>query len=177
MQKNIKNTGAIKIFQSKNWEISLDIKFEKENIWLTQKQIAEIFWIDRTVVTKHIWNIFKDDEVDEKSNVQFLHIANSDKPVKFYSLDIILSVWYKTDSASAIYFRKWANNILKKYLLKWYSVNQKRLKEKWANWLEELEKTLSIFKNTLKNPELTKDEAFFGLKQKILSIFIYPIFS
>ena len=90
------------IYQGKNWEIILKEDSKNETIWASQKDIAEVFGIDRTVVTKHINNIFKDDEIDEKSNVQKMHIANSDKPVKFYNLDIILAVGYRTNSSKAI---------------------------------------------------------------------------
>ncbi len=80
----------------------------RETLWATQAQIAEVFGVERSVVTKHIRNILKDGEIDEKSNVQKMHIANSDKPVATYSLDIILSTGYRTNSKIAIEFRKWA---------------------------------------------------------------------
>jgi len=76
----------------KNGEIELDISVEDETVWLTQKQIAEIFQKDQSVISRHINNIFKDGEVDEKSNMQKMHIANSDKPVSFYSLDIVFDI-------------------------------------------------------------------------------------
>jgi hypothetical protein len=80
--------------------------FGGETIWLRHNEIAELFGKDRPVVTRHINNILKDDEVEEKSNVQKMHIASSDKPVAFYSLDIILAVRYRTNSSKAIKFRK-----------------------------------------------------------------------
>ena len=98
--------NKIEIFQSENGEIEFTGDLENETIWATQKQIVEIFEKDRTVITRHINNILRDNEVDEKSNVQKMHIANSDKPVKFYSLDIILAVGYRTNSKKAIEFRK-----------------------------------------------------------------------
>ena len=119
--------SEIVIYEDGNVELKTTI--ENETIWLNQKQIAELFGKDRTVITRHINNIFKDKEVNEKSNVQKMHFANSDKPVKLYSLDIVLAVGYRTNSGKAIKFRQWATNILKDYLIKGYALNQERLKQ------------------------------------------------
>ena len=98
---------------------------EAETVWLTQAQMSELFQRERTVITKHINNVFKENELDEKSNVHFLHIANSDKPVKFYSLDVIISVGYRVKSIRGTQFRQFANKVLKEYMLKGYAVNQR----------------------------------------------------
>ena len=105
--------------------ISLEVRLENETVWLTQQQITELFQRERTVITRHINNVFKEKELDEKSNVHFLHIANSDKPVKIYSLDVIISVGYRVKSQRGTQFRQWANKVLKEYMLKGYSINQK----------------------------------------------------
>lgn len=84
-----------------------------------------MFQRERTVITKHINNVFKEKELSEESNVHFLHIANSDKPVKLYSLDVIISVGYRVKSQRGTQFRQWANKVLKEYLLKGYSINQR----------------------------------------------------
>ena len=144
----------IVIYEDGNVELKLSV--ENETIWLRQNQIAEIFNKDRTVVTRHINNILKDKEVDEKSNVQKMHIANSDKPVKFYSLDIVLAVGYRTNSAKAIKFRQWATKILKDYLIKGYALNQKKLQQQK---LQELNKTIELIKQGLQNQELSTNEA------------------
>jgi hypothetical protein len=115
----------IVIYQS--GEIELKIFVEDETIWLRQDEISLLFEKDRTVITRHINNILKDNEVDEKSNVQKIHIANSDKPVKRYSLDIILAVGYRTNSAKAIKFRQWATKVLKAYILNGYAVNSDKI--------------------------------------------------
>jgi hypothetical protein len=109
--KNKKEQKLI-IYQAKNGAIELKGDFKHETIWATQKQIKDIFGIDQSVVSRHINNIFKSKEVDKKSNMQKMHIANSDKPVIFYSLDMILSVGYRASSAKAIEFRKWASRIV-----------------------------------------------------------------
>ena len=142
------------IYEDGNVELKVNV--ESETIWLKQNQIAEIFDRDRTVITRHINKILKDEEVDEKSNVQKMHIANSDKPVKFYSLDIVLAVGYRTNSSKAIKFRQWTTKILKEYLIKGYALNQKKLQHKK---LEELDKTIQLIKQGLQNQELSIKEA------------------
>lgn len=126
--------GEIILYQPDE-TVRLEVRMEDETVWLTQAQIAELFERDRTVITKHINNVFKEKELEEKSNVQFLHIANSDKPVKYFSLDVIISVGYRVKSIRGTQFRQWANTILKDYLLKGYSINQR---------LSELEKTVAL---------------------------------
>ena len=83
------------IYQSEDGKIKIDVRFENETVWLSQAQMCELFGRERSVITKHIRNIFEEGELDEKSNVHFLHIANSDKPVKYYNLDAIISVCYR----------------------------------------------------------------------------------
>ncbi len=123
------NKGKIVIYKPSKNEVELRVHFKEEMIWLKQQEIADLFGKDRSVITKHINNVFKDKEIDQKSNVRFLHIANSDKPVAFYSLDVILAIGYRTNSSRAIHFRQWATKILKRYLLKGYVINQNRLLE------------------------------------------------
>ena len=111
----------------KNGEIELKVSLNNETVWLRQDEIALLFKKDRTVITRHINNILKDKEVDEKSNVQKIHFPNSDKPVKLYSLDIILAVGYRTNSAKAIKFRQWSTKILKEYILNGYAINGEKI--------------------------------------------------
>ena len=110
-----------------NGEIELDVSIDSETIWLTQKDIVKIFSKDQSVISRHINNIFKDNEVNKESNMQKMHIANSDKPVNYYSLDIILSVGYRINSAKAIEFRKWATKILKQYITTGYAINSDKI--------------------------------------------------
>src|SRR3989344_4521490 len=135
--KAIKN--KVIIYQAKNGAIELRGDFTRETIWATQAQITEIFSIDRTVVTKHIGNILKSKEVDEKSNVQKMHIANSDKLVAFYSLDIILAVGYRANSARAIEFRQWATKTLRQYIVDGYAINKHRIAQNYEQFLEVVE--------------------------------------
>lgn len=117
-------TGEIVVYQPD--EITrLEVRVEGETVWLTQLQMAELFGRDRTVITKHIRNIFTEQELDEESNVQILHFANSDKPVKLFSLDVIISVGYRVKSIQGTRFRQWANSVIKEYLVRGYSVSQR----------------------------------------------------
>lgn len=115
------------MYQAKSGALELRGDFGKETVWATQAQIAEVFQIERSVVTKHIGNILKSKEIDEKSNVQKMHIAKSDKPIAVYSLDIILAVGYRTNSAKAIQFRQWATSVLRQYLMEGYTLNRSRI--------------------------------------------------
>lgn len=90
-------------------ELELKVSLNNETVWLRQDEISNLYKIDRSVITRHINNIFRDKEVDKESNVQKMHFANSDKPVQLYSLDIILAVGYRTNSAKAIKFRQWCD--------------------------------------------------------------------
>lgn len=140
--------NEIVIFE--NQEVKLEVNMKDETVWLTQAQISELFNKDRTVITRHINNIFKEGELDEESNVQKMHIANSDKPVIFYNLDMIISVGYRVKSKNGIAFRKWANKVLRDYMIKGYAVNNKRL--------EYLEKTVKLIDIANRIDEELKDE-------------------
>jgi len=108
-------------------EIELKVSIDNDTLWLTQNEIATIFKKDRTVITRHINNILKDEEVDEKSNVQKMHFANSDKPTKLYGLDVVLAVGYRTNSSEAIKFRQWATSVLKEYITNGYVINSDKI--------------------------------------------------
>lgn len=118
------------ILYQPNSTFSLDVRVDKETVWLTQAQIAELFGTKRPAITKHLSNIFKSGELDEVSVCSILeHTAADGKnyPTKFYNLDAILSVGYRVNSINATRFRQWANKVLKEYLLRGYSVNQRLL--------------------------------------------------
>ena len=103
--------------------IRLDVRLDDDTVWLTQNQMTDLFQRDRTVITRHVNNVFSEGELDEKSNVHFLHIPFSDKPVKVYSLNVIISVGYRVKSIRGTQFRIWATNVLREYLLRGYAVN------------------------------------------------------
>lgn len=123
------STNSIEIYQTADGQLQIEVQFEKDTVWLSQSQMTGLFQRDRTVITKHINNIFSEGELDEKSNVQKMHIAFSDKPVALYSLDVIISVGYRVKSQQGTQFRQWATQKLKEYLVQGYSINQKRLEQ------------------------------------------------
>ena len=146
--ENIKN--EIAIYQSESGAIELRGDWQNETIWATQAQIADLFEVDRTVVTKHIKNIIAFDEIDEKSNVQKMHIANSDKPVAFYSLDIILAIGYRVNSKTAIKFRRWATTTLKEHIFKGYSINKERIASNYKLFLKALDDVKALLPESSK---------------------------
>ena len=132
----MKMENEIVLFETKDKEISLRVPIIGETVWLTQTQMTDLFHVDRSVITRHINNVFKENELCKESNVQKMHIANSDKPVQFYSLEVIISVGYRVKSHRGVEFRQWANGVLKRYIIQGYAINEKRM--------EALEKTVDI---------------------------------
>lgn len=125
--------NEIIIFENQN--VKLEVNMKDETVWLSQKQMAQLFDRDVKTINKHIKNSFEE-EIDEESNSQKMRIANSDKLVNFYNLDVIISVGYRVKSKNGVVFRKWATSVLKEYMIKGYAINNKRL--------EYLEKTVKL---------------------------------
>ena len=121
--------NEIVIFETEDKSVSLSVMMENDTVWLSQSQMIELFERDQSVISRHIRNVFKEKEVDEKSNMHFLHIANSDRPVAYYSLDVIISVGYRVKSRYSVEFRKWANSVLKQYIMQGYAVNYNRIRQ------------------------------------------------
>ena len=120
-------TQEIVVYVGPGVEISLPLDRDRETVWASQAQIAELFGVDRSRVTRHVNSIFRDEEVGQESNVRKAHIASSDRPVTYYSLDVILAVGYRANSDRAIQFRRWANDVLKDYIVAGVAINNKRL--------------------------------------------------
>lgn len=123
------NLSNFILYNTPNGEVSLSVLLQDETIWLTQEQIGTLFERERSVITKHISNIFKEEELDEKSNVQILHISGSDKPVKFYNLNVIISVGYRVKSQRGTQFRIWATKTLNEFIKKGFVLDDNRLKQ------------------------------------------------
>lgn len=125
---DMENQGEIILYQPDS-EVKLEVRLEEETVWLTQEQIATLFGTKRPAITKHLSNIYSSGELDRESTCSILeHMGNDGKQkyvTKFYNLDAILSVGYRVNSKNATLFRRWANSILKEYLLKGYSVNRR----------------------------------------------------
>ena len=130
--------GELILYTTEDGKVDIQLRAISGTAWLTQEQIAELFDRERSVVTKHINNIFSGLELDEKSNVQTMHIASSDKPIRLYSLDVVLAVGYRVRSERGVQFRRWATTVLKEYLLKGFVMNDDRLKDPKFDYFDEL---------------------------------------
>ncbi len=139
------------IYQTDDGQTQVDVHFEQETVWLTQAQMVELFGRDQSVISRHIRNAIQDGEVSEKSNMQKVHIAHSDKPIACYDLDIIISVGYRIKSVQGVQFRRWATTRLKELLLQGYSLHQQRFEQNAAA----LQQALKLIEKTAKSPELT----------------------
>ncbi|MBS1647329.1 MAG: virulence RhuM family protein [Bacteroidetes bacterium] len=119
--------NQIEIYRSADNKIELQVNLDSNTVWLTQEQLVVLFDRDQSVISRHIRNVFKEGKLEEKSNMQKMYIASSDKPVSYYSLDIIISVGYRVKSQRDTQFRQWATQRLKDYLVKGYAINQKQV--------------------------------------------------
>jgi prophage maintenance system killer protein/phage regulator Rha-like protein len=154
-------SAQIIIYKTEDGQTSVDVKIENDNVWLTQSQMQELFGQTKQNISLHINNLFKEEELQKLSVVkESLTTANDGKKYKtnHYSLDVIISVGYRVKSKRGTQFRIWANNVLKDYLLKGYSINEQKLKEQ-TEQLNSLKQTVQLLDNVLKNKELTSDEA------------------
>lgn len=155
MSENLENNtlpikdavGEVVLYQP-NDQVSIEVRLDKETIWLTQQQIADLFGVKRPAITKHLGNIFREGELDANSVCSILELTAADGKVystQFYNLDAILSVGYRVNSKNATIFRRWANTILKDYLLRGYSVNQRLMyvEERIDHRLHTIENTLA----------------------------------
>lgn len=122
-----KNSDMI-IYTTEDGLTKIETTFDGDTVWLSKAQMAELFQRDRSVISKHIKNVFEEGELPREGNVQILHIANSDKPVEFYNLDVIISVGYRVKSKRGTQFRIWATGILKEYMRKGFALDDERLK-------------------------------------------------
>ncbi len=121
------NSGEIVLYQPEG-EVRLEVRVENETVWLTQAQMVKLFDKDQSVIARHIKNVFKEGELPQESNMQILHNTLSKfKPTTIYSLDVIISVGYRVKSFRGTQFRRWANQVLKDYILKGYAVNQRKI--------------------------------------------------
>ncbi len=119
------NRGEIVLYQPEG-EVRLEVRVENETVWLSANQMARLFNRDEKTLRKHINNVFSE-EVEKDNNTHFLRVDGVKQPVAFYSLDVIISVGYRVKSASGVKFRRWANQVLKEYMLKGYAINQRKL--------------------------------------------------
>lgn len=145
------NGGEVLVYQAEDGSALVEVRLERDTVWLTQAQMAELFGRERSVITKHVRNVFREGELAEESNVQNLHIAGSDKPVGFYNLNVIISVGYRVKSLRGTQFRIWATRVLRDHLVKGYSVNAARLRD--------LRQAVQLIADTARRRDLAGDEA------------------
>lgn len=156
------------IYEDKEGQINLDVSLTDETVWLNQKQMETLFDKSKKTISEHINNIFKEGELEKDPVVRkFRTTANDGKTynTNFYNLDVIISVGYRVKSKRGTAFRIWATKILKEYLIQGYTINQKRLQQKG---LEELDKTITLLRETIDTSELELKEAK-GLLDVILN--------
>jgi len=120
----MKNT--IQIYENEGHQVDVQLDGEHNTVWLTQAQMVDLFEKNQSVISRHVRNVFKEGELGEESNMQKMHIANSDKPVAFYSLDVIISAGYRIKSSQGVRFWQRVTQRLKEYLVQSYAINQQR---------------------------------------------------
>ena len=153
----MKPENQLVIFEDKDKKVEVQIK--EETIWLDAHKIAYLFDVDRTVIVKHIRNIYKSGELEESSTcAKIAQVAADSKKRKMnlYNLDVIIAVGYRVNSKKATQFRIWATNVLKNYLINGYAINEKRITQEK---LKELENTIKFIKENISTPYLTSKEA------------------
>ena len=149
------NDSNIIIYQTEDGQTQVDVRMENDTVWLTQAQMAELFQKDQSVVARHIANVFKEGELEEKSNMHFLHnTLYKYRPTKIYSLDVIISVGYRVKSRRGTAFRIWARKVLKDYLIKGYAINDQIRREQ----IGELRQLMQMVGRTLEHQELISNE-------------------
>ena len=144
------------IYQSEDGKTQLDVKLEGETVWLSTRQMAELFDKEESNIRRHVNNVFKEAELKRENNVHFLHVNGVKKPVPYYTLDVIISVGYRVHSQRGVRFRQWANSVLKQYLVKGYAINENIRKQQIA----ELRQLVQVVGRTIQQqPAKSTDES------------------
>ena len=144
------------IYQSEDGKTQLDVKLEGETVWLSTKQMAELFDKEESNIRRHVNNVFKEAELTRENNVHFLHVNGIKKPVPYYTLDVIISVGYRVHSQRGVRFRQWSNSVLKQYLVKGYAINENIRKHQIA----ELRQLIQVLGRAIQQqPTKTTDES------------------
>jgi prophage maintenance system killer protein len=158
-----KPKGKIVIYQAKGGKTTLEVKLQQETVWLNLNQMTELFNRDKSVISRHIRNIFKEDELEKRSTVANFATVQTEgsrsveRSIEFYNLDVIISVGYRVKSKRGTQFRIWASQVLKDHLIKGYSINEKRLREQNIR-LAELQQTVDLMGRAIRRRELDKTQ-------------------
>jgi prophage maintenance system killer protein len=170
--------NTVLIYQTNDNQIEVSVQFENETVWLSQKQMANLFQRDRTVITRHIANIFKEGELDKNVvSAKFAHTTQHGaikgkeqlSETEYYNLDVIISVGYRVKSAQGVKFRQWATARLKDFLVKGYAINEKRLQQKQQE-VEYLKTGLRIMSRAIENAANEQEQSLFLQFAKGLAI-------
>lgn len=161
----------ITIYNSPDGQIQLDVKLDNDTVWLTQAQMAQLFGKDQSVIARHIKNAFSEGEIDEISNMQILHNTQYKyRPTAIYNLDVIISVGYRVKSIQGVAFRKWANRVLKEYLIKGYAINQNIKLERY----QELKDVVKLMSRAISMQEKVSMNEYDGLI-KVIGDYVYAL--
>ena len=163
------NNCPVVLYTAPDGTTQLDVKLENETVWLSVSQMSVLFDKEASNIRRHVLNVFKEGELERESNVHFLHVPFSDKPVPFYSLDVIISVGYRVKSQRGVQFRIWATSILKKYLVKGYAINQRRL-----DHYNELKDVVKLMSRAISLQEKVTSEEFGGLFN-VIGDYVYAL--
>ncbi|MCF6211030.1 MAG: virulence protein RhuM/Fic/DOC family protein [Gammaproteobacteria bacterium] len=145
--------NSIQIYENEGHQVEVRLDGEHNTVWLAQAQMADLFERDQSVISRHVRNVFKEEELEKESNMQKMHIANSHKPVAFYSLDVVISVGYRVKSPQGVRFRQWATQRLKEYLVQGYTLNQQRFDKN----AEELQQAIALIQKAAMSPLMTAE--------------------
>ena len=168
--------NSIEIYSSQDGSIQLNVKLENDTVWLTQSQMAELFGVDRTSIVRHIRNIYKSEELDQKStcakNAQVRTEGHRSilREIPYYNLDMIISVGYRVNSKNATSFRRWATSVLKQYLIKGYAINQQIKLDRY----NELKDVVRLMSRTVGLQEKVTSEEYGGLFN-VISDYVYAL--
>jgi prophage maintenance system killer protein len=165
----VEQMSEIEIYKGKNDQTHVEVKFDQETVWLSQKQMAQLFAKNLKTVNEHIKNIYKEREVEKISTIRNFRIVQEEgkrtieREVEHYNLDVIISVGYRVKSKQGTQFRQWATHRLRDYLIKGYAINEQRLRASQRQ-LTELKKSMILLEHVVKSKKLTSDEAVGLLK-------------
>ena len=171
----MKNTKDILLYKTEDGKLFFEVNLNEETVWLSQKEMGELFGKNKRTISEHIRNIFKEEELNENSVVRNFRTTAKDGKnynTNYYNLDVIISVGYRVKSNRGTQFRIWATNILKEYLIQGYSINEKKLKAQNVKLIE-LQNTIEILKRTVETQRIGLDEAT-GLL-KVISDYSYAL--
>ena len=164
------NGSSIVLYPTDDGNTQLEVKLEKDTVWLTQSQMAELFDKDQSVIARHIKNAFNEGEVNEKSNMQILHNTQYKyRPTKIYNLDVIISVGYRVKSLKGVIFRRWASALIKQYLIKGYAIDQRRL-----DHYDELKDVVRLMSRALTLQDKVSEGEYAGLFN-VITDYVYAL--